>query len=245
MIITDSSTGLYDLPVKPTDVGNITFTVSAGPPQSKIVFAVKLPIGIALRERAIPLRDQSVRRAAVGQLIYTNTGGGNVGRQDGTKQFEVGQVLEFEEEQTTGQVITQAETLDSIRHDLNVFDLDNVGLSTDNIAALNLIAATAFDTANIKLNDLTKQRAIVDAELNSIQKQLNEVSRTIGGIDALLAMSVSDADAAALNAMRAQLVDKQTALISEQEALITSGNDLASQITATINALRTSAALVR
>ena len=138
MIIT-APTGLYTpvLPTRPSDPGNITYTISTeSPPRSPETF-VQLPASEEIRRDPEPVFDKEQKRVFAGELIYDITVTSEARTGSGVRQFEVGEILEFSEEET---VETDPYNLDDIelRQDLKVIDYEGAGLSDDHEVYLKL-----------------------------------------------------------------------------------------------------------
>ena len=160
MIIT-APTGLYKsiLPQNPSDAGNFTFTISDQPPPRSGESFVQLPlpeIGKQLPDRVF---TKLQKRVFYGELVYdiTVSGPGTTG--NGTSQFEVGQVLNFVDQE---EELVDPFELDSIelRQDLKVVDFEAAGLNEEDYAELRLASEK-------RLEELTLEIAIVSTELKS------------------------------------------------------------------------------
>lgn len=170
-------TGAYRdvLPSKESDIGNVTFTVSnTSPPRSSLTFP-KIPFTIALRETKPTPKSKDPSK--YGELSITiNKTKANVIRSN-AKSYDVGQILEFAESALVA--IKPMLVVESIedRHDTNIYNLSNAGLTDVDRAVLTTGAQASQAIIRDKLNEAIRSRSNAEVEINNLQKQINEATK--------------------------------------------------------------------
>lgn len=171
MIIT-APTGLYKplLPQSPQDSGNITFIISNNsPPRSKEIF-LQLPTSELVRREPEPEFNKEEKRVFAGPLIYDVTTASTTIKGSGSRQFEIGELLEFEDFDDE-EVDTYSLNSINLRQDLKVIDYSLVGLSEEEVEEL-------------KINSLIKQ--------NKITNEISDLSSRLKNNNSLILNNQSD-----------------------------------------------------
>lgn len=181
-------TGLYRdvLPVNPQDSGNVTFTISnTTPPRTNLVFP-KIPAGLVDRGREQPVPvDQLTNRQSLGTLIFTISSAKRRMVGNNTRQFEIGQVLEFDGNSGRSVEPMLVSEVTEIQHNTNTFDYDSLGVTSDE---QEVIAKESFKThaaLTEQLNGLKRKRADAEIEVNVQQKVINETNRTLSALEVI------------------------------------------------------------
>jgi hypothetical protein len=179
-------TGLYvdQLPSKPSDVGNVTYTISNNDPSKAQDNFIIYPIAEKLRKRSPRIYNQERRRVSLGDLVYTITKGGvsSVGRS--TKLFEVGQFLDFDDVSTIAMFNTTSDRLE-LQHNTNLLDLSGLGLTDEEITQLTNDAASFKEELEIKITATQNEIANNQSEIADLQKTINEANKALSALDAL------------------------------------------------------------
>lgn len=237
-MIINYPTGFYDeaINLAPGVASNITFTISSTvPPRSQLLF-VKTPVGLSRKQRSPRVYTDQERRAAVSQLAFSISAscGSIVG--SGMKQYEVGQVLDFD----TQQVIQALDPMlvsgtSDIRHDTNLMDYSAAGIDAVTQAAIELESATAFSELTAQLNDVIEDRKNLEVQSQDTQKLLNEVNKILDGLRGVVEVNPTSST---LHAAIVELEAKRVVLLAQQESLIVSANEaaaLAAEIQVKVN----------
>lgn len=208
-MIVKAPTGLYEpiLPSVPTDGTSVIFTISnMAPPRSALSFN-QIPVGVQNTVKSQPTYTAQQRRAAVGQLVLVNTVSKDVAVHTGQPTFMVGQTLEFLPNRSGESPIKLTGHSVESRHDLYVVDS-----TTAAIVDMNVIRAAAEGSQRTILDDIRMHQAEYDnlrARLNTIQKQLNEISRIVSGLNVMVGIDPSGPAAEAILLLNNQKLNYQ------------------------------------
>lgn len=237
-MIINFPTGFYTAAINPgpNKAGNVTFTVSSTtPPRSQLLF-VKTPVGLSRRKRSARLYTDKERRDVVAQLAISvsKSGASKVG--SGMKQYEVGQILEFEAlppvTQNLNPMLVSATS--DVRHDTNLLDYGAIGLSQDIQAAIEQESAAAYYNLQQQLNEAITKRRDLELDAQDTQKKLNEVNKTIDGLQGVLVVSPNNqtllAAVTELEAKREELRTQQTRLVAEANEVAALATDLQAKV---------------
>lgn len=181
-------TGSYSsvLPAVPEDSTSVTFTISNNtPPRTSLLFP-KIPLSML---RKVKTKDETSlvdRRSALGDLIFTITKAKRGEPGNNTKQYEVGQILEFDTVAT--QAIEPMLVADSteIRHDTNKFDYEAFDISDAEAQVINDQSIIVHDQLATRLNELRVLRADAEIVINTNQKMVNEATRNITALQVII-----------------------------------------------------------
>ena len=235
-MIVNYPTALYSsvLPQSASDVGDVTFTISMGFPPKGPLTEVQLPAAVEDRQRT-PVDPTP----PTGQRIYTNTLSNASIIGSAKKQFEVGQILEF----TVAPVSTVQPMLVSnlleIQHNTNILDLTDLGVSQQDIDAINASANSQFTLLNTQLSTIRQARIDTETAITENQKNQNETNKAISALQQLVPTDPS------LQGVLDSLIAKLAELQSQMNALIVAANEQAnnafeveSQIMAVVQMVR-------
>jgi len=211
-------TGLYvdQLPKQPSDEGNVTYTISNNNPSTSQGNFIIYPVAEKLKKRSTKHYNQEERRATMGNLVYTLTSGGvsAVGRS--TKLFEVGQVLEFTDEEPSVSGVDSVPNRVEIQHNTNLLDLEALGLTEAEAIQLQVDSATLKEQLEIQLTDTQNQIADNKSSIVELQKTINEANKALSAIAAL----GEDEDfAAKIRQTKQNAEDEQSTLIVQTNSL--------------------------
>lgn len=219
-------TGLYKtvLPSAPSVRGNITYTISNDPPPRTNLLFPKVPRGIVDRKKEIKTIDIVTRRDTQGELIYTVNSSNRSKEGNNSKTYEMGQILEFG--------ATTVKTIDPMfvskksetRHDTNVFDYSELGLTADDIKALNTASLLKQADLVAKLNAVVQDRADAEVEIANQQKIINDTTRNIDALKIVLDDPESDPS---IKAIYDKFVAKREAAFVDREIAINNANKYA------------------
>lgn len=222
-------TGLYAsvLPA-PDEYGNVTFTISStDPPRSALQFH-QIPDGIANKHLDRQLLDKPLLRENLGPLAFTVSRSTASETGSGTKQFEIGEVLEFGDAEVASISPMLISSRTEIRHDTNVLDYDALGITDDELEAIKLSAHQALEQLEVSLNEARQNRANVEIDINKNQKAINETSKAIAALETLSEIDPSvlptveklQANLGQLQATRDELMEKANSHAMEAEAIL-------------------------
>lgn len=179
-------TGLFiqNLPKVNTDSNPVTFTISNKQPPPSIPFRV-VPISPSTSARVASDKIYSAdeRRFVLGERIYTIVSGNKVITGSTKKLFEIGEILDFDNdfEQITSIEVGEV----NIQHNTNVLDLNNMGLTNAEITTIK-------QQSELKRIDLRNRIAITQASIKTFdidiqesQKQINEINKVIATVGIL------------------------------------------------------------
>lgn len=235
-------TGLYRdaLPINPEDSGNITFTISnTTPPRTNLIFP-KIPAGLVSKNSDKPTPvDVVTNRQHFGGLIFSVSSSKRRDVGNNSRQFEIGQVLEFVSGEVKSVQPMLVNSITSIQHNTNTLDYDSLGMSVADqeiIATQSLLTQTSLTN---QLNTLKRQRADAEIQVNVQQKVINEASRTIDALE-IIAQTSSEVSGLIVN-----LKKKRDEAFKARDLAITNANNVAVQADAVLMQLRAVAVVVK
>lgn len=239
-MIINYPTGLYSsvLPVNPQDGGNITFTISnTTPPRTNLVFP-KIPAGLVDRGRNRPQPISSIdNRQYLGELIYSVSSSRRRTVGNNSRQYEIGQVLDFNTSDTVAVDVMLVSQITEIQHNTNIFDYDQLGVTSDE---QDLIAAESLKKHSIltdQLNDIKRARADAEIDINTQQKIINEANRAIAAMQAIASNDLSSV------IVKLQVTRDQA--IKVRDAAIAAANSYSAQADAVLAQLRSVAVVLK
>lgn len=136
-MIFNAPSGLYTpiLPVSPSDPGNITFTISNNnPPRSGTTF-IRLPPSEELKPVPDRVYTKLEKRQFYSDLIYNITTSGPSDSDSGSSQFEIGEVLDFTEDDAQEADPYQLESI-LLQQNTKVPDFEVAGISQEDYNAI-------------------------------------------------------------------------------------------------------------
>jgi hypothetical protein len=234
-------TGLYRdvLPINPQDSGNITFTISnTSPPRTNLLFP-KIPAGLIVRSENRPVNDLINNRKFLGDLIFSVSSTKRQIAGNNSRQFEIGQVLDFSNQETKSVEPMVVNPITEIQHNTNIFDYETLGITEAEQAIIATESLLRYDSLSTELNDLKRKRADTEVVINTQQKVINETNRTINGL-AIVAETSDD-----VKALVVKLTKKRDAAYAIRDQAITDANTYAIQSEDILNQLRAVAVVVK
>lgn len=222
------------LPQKPQDGGNTTFTISNNDPPRLIPLSLpQVPPGVEYRQRG------QFTSTTDGGLVYSIITSSPKTVESGAKQFEVGDVLEFDnlEPQIADPMLVSDDL--TIQHNTNLLDLTDLGLSSEEQDDLESKSSLALASLKTQLNGLRASRMDIDLQIASTQKQINEATKTVGAAEILV--SVDPSIQPILDKMRL----KQEGLQIQLDFLVSQAGVVAAQAEDVANKIRSVTQLVR
>lgn len=231
-------TGLYadagQLPQSPADAGNVTYTISNDAPKRPIDNTLQLPLAEELKLRAPLAYSDKERRAQLGPLVYTYVIANQTTPASNKKMFEVGQFLDFNSDEIDLPEQTPIPSVVLIQHNQNLLDLQDAGLTTDEINSLIDLSTTKKKTLEDQLATIKNDIADQKIAISENQKQINEVVKIISAVRVVLDIpegsTKTDPTLDQLLARQADLETARTSLVAELDVMN-------AQATTTLNAL--------
>lgn len=236
-MIINYPTGLYSnvLPQKPSDGGNVTYTISNSvPPRTNLLFP-KVPRGIVDRQRAPDSIDPSVRREFQGELVFSVSSADQSVAGSSSRTYEIGQILEFGEEELISAEPMFVGPKSESRHNTNVFDYQDLGLSQEDIDVLNESAARTKAEIADKLNAAKEARKNAEAEASRYQKIINDANRNINAMQ-IIADNSDETDPQVSQLLdkfitkRDEAAEKRDEAVSDANAAAAEASDLQDQL---------------
>jgi hypothetical protein len=213
-------TGLYrsQIPQDPSDSGNVTFTISNEEPATSGENFILFPVAETLRKRPDKVYSNEQRRATLGELVYSITSGGVPASGRSTKLFEVGQILEFTDETPEIVSVDAVPGRLEIQHNTNLLDLEALGLTEEEAAALMVDSAAAEEQIESQLTETQDQIAENKAVIIELQKTINEANKAL---DALAVLGGNEDVIEKITETKDEAQAEQTELSADTENLIT------------------------
>lgn len=236
-------TGLYedvgDIPTKLTQSGNITFTISSQDPSRSTDTFLQLPAIEERRKRDELVFTETQRRIDQGDLVFTLVAGNAVDSGSNIKLFEIGQFLEFGEnidESLEDVAITNAPDIIDIMHFTNLLDLQEAGLSQDEIDQV-------LEQAFVRQKELEQQIAELQVEIKDLESSIIEKQKFINETNKILSAlnEIGTSDTELLN----KLEERLDTLLSERDNLISDVNTKKETLNSAYNSLLRVSELVR
>jgi hypothetical protein len=186
-MIINYPTGLYStvLP-KGQDAGNVTYLISNTIPPRSDLLIPKVPIGIVekkFKPRNIVLTK---RRETFGELIFSISKASRKEEGNNAKQFEIGRILEFNDESGKSVQPMYVAAATEMRHDTNILNYDQMGLSLEEQNAISELSLITQDALTERLNEYRRQRADAEQIINVNQKLINDLTKTIDSLEITL-----------------------------------------------------------
>lgn len=199
----------------------------------------RLPPAIELRTKLPRTITDEIRRDNVGDLAYTITSANPSIARSSKKQFEIGQVLEFNTSSVpeVDPMLVSADT--EIRHDTNVLDLESIDLTTEEIADIKLAAINTYKQLTIVLSGYKQDRLNTEIQINENKKSQNETIKALNAVNALIESDDS------LKPVALKLEDKLRTLRSLEVELVEHANIIASQATDILDDIRKISQVIR
>lgn len=236
MIIT-YPTGLFStiLPKQSTDATSVTYTISGSPPRTELLFQ-KIPPG-ELNGKQFQSADRYSTRYLLGELAFTSSTSSRTQSGSTSKQYEVGQVLEFTStSQVQANQLLVSQNFD-IQHDTNVIDYSKFGWTSDQIDALNKASQVKYENLRIVLEQTKQAYYNTNVLINENQKDINETQKALNAVSVI--------NDASLTSLIDNLNQRLSALNTMKIELVASLNDISTEASGLADQLRQLAQIVR
>ena len=237
-MIIEFPTALYIpiLPSSPEIAGNVTYTISSEDPPRQSQILQQLPAAEILKPLPSKVFTPEENRAVLGDFIFSVSRSSRSETGSNKKQFEVGQFLDFGDQDTFGDLtVTEVPQKIDLQQNTNLLDLESLGLSTRESDTVTTQASAKFDEILEELNVIKTKIDDNKISISENQKSLNETEKTISAVELL--DDVED--------ILADLRNTAEELISEREDLISNTNILNEQAKQKYNDLLKIRELVR
>lgn len=235
-------TGLYRdiLPKREQDGGNVTYTISnTTPPRANLVFP-KIPVGLVDRGRERPKGPSAIdSRPFQGELIYTTSGAKRTATSSNSRQFEIGQVIDFGTVETKVAEPMLVAPMTEIQHNNNMLDYERLGLTAAEQAVVAAESLKSHSKLTDDLNDLKRRRADAEIDINMQQKLINETNKTLAALE-VIALTSDD-----VAALVVKLKAKRDAAFAARDAALAAANSYATQAEAVVARLRAVATVLK
>jgi hypothetical protein len=222
-------TALYtaNIPQEASESGNITFTISSeDPPRSTETFFQLLR---SEEIRGLPPRiyDSITRRLTFDQLIFAVSTGTQRKAGVGTKAYEVGQLLDFDDVQAPDDIDTlNVPDVVELQQNTNLLNYTELGLTNEQVEELLLGANERFNREVASLNITKSAIADKESDIRDNQRLLNETRKAL---DASRAVFSDTTDVTSGNQIIEQLETKQLQLENIRVTLVDELNTLTIQ----------------
>ena len=223
-------TGLYkrQIPSEPSDVGNVTYTISNEDPAVSGESFIIFPIAERLKTRPDRIWTDEERRERLGELVYSLTFGGETKEGSSQKLFEVGQILDFTDQTPEGVSTDLVPNQMEIQHNTNILDLAGLSLSQEEINELVKDSASSMSTIEVQLTSIQNQIADNKSIIESLQKKINEANKVLDALSVLEDEELTEK----ITKVRDDSITAQNLKISETNTLITESTGLRDQLLA-------------
>lgn len=180
-MIIKSPTANY-IPILPSysESGNITYTISNTAPPKKGSIAPTIPTGVA-QAKASSINYSKTE----GKILATITNGYNSIASTVSKQYSVGDILEFGNEQVDVSIRQEFTQLDT-NYDINPIDYKKLGLTDADIQMILAAGNAENDKIRKTLNEKNSEYNNTKNNIVIVQGEINEIDKT------LLALSLLD-----------------------------------------------------
>lgn len=242
-------TGFYGslLPQKPSDGGNVTYTISSSDPERPQLSFTKIPLALAIRAASDRVYTDEERTVTYSKLAHTTSKSSASKLGTTVKQFEIGELIDFGTISTAPTVrpmLVSDET--GIRHDTNLLDLTTLGVTSDEQDVVTRSSNIAFKSITQQLTTIVQGRANTETELSTTQKLLNETNKALNAVNILIAAGDGTGGTdPSLDNVRIKLAEKKESLNKQLSTLATLANTQAVEAESLQNKLLQLSQLVR
>ncbi len=244
-------TGFYStvLPQNPDDIGDVTFLISNTlPPRSDLLYP-KVPGGVVSKHRQpneIMLVD---RRETFGNLVFSVSRATRKEEGNNVKQFETGQVLDFNEKSGREVNVMLVSDVTELRHDTNILDYAQMGLTSEEEQAIAELSLLTQDQLTNKLNELKQLRGDAEQVINTQQKLINDTTKTIDSLTVTLEENPASSSVATEISIIEQLIlklkMKRDSAFAVRDQAVSDANYYADEAVKVLDQLRAVGVLVK
>jgi len=231
-VIITAPTALYDsiLPKAATTPGNMTFTISSNDPPRTQSFVSQLSSAADYQDLPTRVYTNKERRASLGNMIFSVSYGAKGPAGFGQKMFEVGQTLSFEDTTTDLTEVQVSNNLD-LQQNLNLLNLEAMGLTTDQIARLIDSSNEQFNKLVIDLNMAFTNINNAKTAISDNQKKINETSKALDAAQTVYTLIGQGKDIVdSLTTTKAGLEQAKVDLIAYYNGQVTTAELIVGQI---------------
>lgn len=229
---------------------SLTYLISnTNPPRTDLIYA-KIPMGVLLISREP--KDTNVinrRKISFGDLIYSISKAARSSEGNNSRQYELGQVLEFNEASGKDVDPMLVSEVTEVQHDTNRLDYSSMGLTEEEQNAIEEISLAAQIDLTNRLNELKRLRSNTEEAINTSQKIINETTRTIDSLEITLSEAPTygslATELANVEDIIIKLKAKRDEAFVDRDNNITLANFYASESAKVIDRLRTVGVLVK
>lgn len=225
-------TGLYSniLPQNPQDSGNITFVISNNPPPRTNLIFPKIPLGIVDKKKQRREIDAVNRRNTVGDLIFEVSKSRRDIEGNNGKMFEIGQVLEFNNNstKTLSPMLVGSKTI--TQHNLNKINYDELGVDSNEQQLIGDSSLLTYRKLSDELNIIKRKRENAEQLILLNQKIINDSNRTLNALKIVQQQNVNDDD---INQLIIKVERRKSLAEQERDSAVNIANqssDMASKI---------------
>lgn len=189
----------------------------------------------------MPVLTLAERRAMVGDLVFSVSSAKRSSLGNNSRQYEMGQILEFDDGQPNSIDPMLVNPITETRHDTNVLDSSSMGLTEEDLAVIASSSLTASAVLTASLNSIKQQRSDKEQIVLTKQKTINELTKTISALSVMFSQT---SDAAIGNLIDKLQANKETAIVIRDTAT-NDANSLAARADEIVSQLRAVAVVVK
>lgn len=217
------------IPAKPQQAGNVTFTISSTEPPRPKNASIKIPNGLAPQ---IPRKP--ISRSNFGELVFTISDANRTILSNSTKQYILGDVLEFQAAGTNAAISEAPTTLLEIRHDLTRIDYKSLGLSDDDINILSAESSNVQEEIRTALAIKQKQYDDIITSISNLQTVLNETQKALSATGIIFEQTQSTSIKDIIDKLKAKSLETS----SQIEVLVTQSATVSADVNILIDRAR-------
>lgn len=232
-MIISAPTALYStvLPKDIDDSISVSWTISSQDPPRSTQTLFQLLRSEQLKELPPLIYSDKERRQSFGELIFKVMTSGQSDIGSGTKSYEVGQILEFDDVQEPSDIVDlNVPDRIELQQNTNILDLTSVGLSDEQSEQLVSFATEQFKESTIELNATYNMINVVRANIDANQKLVNETRKARDAAKVVFAASTDQQIVDILNNKEIQLLSERDVLISQLNQLTNDANEIYNRI---------------
>lgn len=247
-MIINHPTGFY-ASVLPSgnDAGNVTFTISNTLPPRSDLLVQKVPLGIVYRKRTQIDQNVANRRKSFGDLIFSVSKSRRIEEGNNSRQYEIGQVLEFNQQSGKSVEPMLVSEVTEIRHNTNKLDYEMMGLTEQEQEILAEASLLTKEAITSSLNDYRQKRSDSEQSINDNQKIINDLTKTIDSLTITLdyTNTTTTEESTIINQMIIKLKSKRDTAFVERDKAIELANFYAQESSKLVDQLRSVGLLVK
>jgi len=203
-------TALYKtvLPHKPSDSGNVTWTISGPPPFLTQEFS-QLPSALENMSYDPSAITMTQRRSAMGPLLYSTTSTNRTALGSNSRQFITGSLIDFVDTLPVPDqsILPLPSQITDIQHGLAHLNYVALGLNTDQQLEIVTASNALYSQLQFQVAQARESYLALQVTINEDQKLINE---TVAAISALKVLSSNSAIAEMITILQTTKSDAQT-----------------------------------